>query len=69
MTMFTAAYTPALTRRTARASLGHLFSVWTQRRALRSLDADALRDIGLTRTEAKAEASRPFWDAPESWRC
>jgi len=32
-----------------------------QRRTLRNLDAAALSDIGLTRAEAVAEASRPFW--------
>lgn len=69
MTMFTATRTPTLTNRFARLGLGHLFSVWAQRQALRSLDADALNDIGLTRAEAKAEAGRSFWDAPESWRC
>jgi uncharacterized protein DUF1127 len=44
-------------------------NVWRQRRQLSQLDDAALNDIGLTRTEANAEARRPFWDAPETWRC
>jgi uncharacterized protein YjiS (DUF1127 family) len=31
------------------------------RRALRELDAHLLRDIGLSREQALAEAERPFW--------
>jgi uncharacterized protein YjiS (DUF1127 family) len=38
------------------------------RKALRKLDDHLLRDIGLTRAEAEAEASRPVWDAPLHWR-
>jgi len=32
------------------------------RRALASLSDEQLRDIGLTRAEARAESARPFWD-------
>lgn len=38
-----------------------------QRKALQNLDDDALRDIGLSRSEAEAEAERPIWDAPDHW--
>jgi uncharacterized protein YjiS (DUF1127 family) len=38
------------------------------RRALRRLDEHLLRDIGLTRHEAEAEASRMPWDPPLHWR-
>jgi uncharacterized protein YjiS (DUF1127 family) len=38
------------------------------RRGLRRLDDHLLRDIGLTRQEAEAEASRAAWDAPSHWR-
>ncbi len=38
-----------------------------QRRALAELDAERLADIGLSRDAALKEASRSFWDAPESW--
>jgi uncharacterized protein YjiS (DUF1127 family) len=37
------------------------------RHDLRALDDHMLQDIGLTRTEALAEANRPIWDAPASW--
>lgn len=39
-----------------------------QRQALRGLDAARLADIGLTERAALAEAERPFWDVPASWR-
>jgi uncharacterized protein YjiS (DUF1127 family) len=32
-----------------------------QRRRLGELDRHALRDIGLTESQAKAEARKPFW--------
>lgn len=38
-----------------------------QRARLSQLDDHLLRDIGLTRAEAAAEASRPVWDAPAHW--
>ena len=34
-----------------------------QRRQLAELSDELLRDIGITRVEAEAEAGRPFWDA------
>lgn len=46
-----------------------MIAVRQQRRALRKLDARALEDIGITRAEAEAEAARPLWDAPDTWRC
>lgn len=36
-----------------------------ERDALRELDADALRDIGLTPEEARQEGNQPFWHFPE----
>lgn len=36
-----------------------------ERRALATLDARLLRDIGIDAAEAAREAARPFWDAPE----
>lgn len=54
---------------------GALFSFATravqlqrQREALRRLDDRALKDIGLSRSDAEIEASRPFWDVPDTWR-
>ncbi len=38
-----------------------------QRTALTRLDAERLRDLGLTEAEARAEACRPIWDAPAHW--
>jgi uncharacterized protein YjiS (DUF1127 family) len=35
-----------------------------QRAALASLDDATLRDIGISRAEARFEATRPFWDDP-----
>jgi uncharacterized protein YjiS (DUF1127 family) len=34
-----------------------------QRRVLAELDDRLLRDIGLTRSEARSEAAKPFWCA------
>lgn len=39
-----------------------------QRQELRGLDAARLADIGLTARAAEAEANRPFWDVPATWR-
>ncbi len=44
-----------------------MLQVASERRALARLDAAQLRDLGLTRDEAAAEASRPAWDAPANW--
>jgi len=43
------------------------FSAAEQRRQLAALDDKMLRDIGLTREAANAEARRPGWDVPHSW--
>ena len=37
------------------------------RRRLAVLDDHLLADIGLSRDEALAEASRTVWDAPDHW--
>ena len=39
-----------------------------QRRALAQLDPHLLADVGVTPTEAEAEAMRPIWDVPSNWR-
>lgn len=44
-----------------------LWSVRRQRDQLAALDDRALKDIGLTRADAEAEARRGFWSAPEHW--
>ncbi|MEM9969634.1 MAG: DUF1127 domain-containing protein [Pseudomonadota bacterium] len=38
------------------------------RQDLRKLDDHLLRDLGITREEAKKEADRPIWDVPANWR-
>lgn len=43
-------------------------AAWRQRRALRRLDDAALKDIGITRAQAIAEADLIFWDVPANWR-
>ncbi|MEM9229400.1 MAG: DUF1127 domain-containing protein [Pseudomonadota bacterium] len=39
-----------------------------QRRALSQLPDDILKDLGITRLEANAEARRWFWDLPRTMR-
>ncbi|WP_300514147.1 DUF1127 domain-containing protein [Aliiroseovarius sp.] len=39
-----------------------------ERRALARLEAEALRDIGLTKSQARAETGRPIWDVPCHWQ-
>lgn len=58
---------PAAPRLSLRTRLVGALSLARQRRALARLDPAHLADIGLTREEALAEASRPVWDAPEYW--
>ncbi|MGV8987477.1 MAG: DUF1127 domain-containing protein [Cypionkella sp.] len=38
------------------------------RKSLARLDPHLLCDIGLTPEQARQEALRPIWDAPETWR-
>jgi uncharacterized protein YjiS (DUF1127 family) len=47
--------------------LGGLASTARSRRDLLRLDDRLLGDIGLTRHEAEAEASRTPWDPPLHW--
>ncbi|MEE9428774.1 MAG: DUF1127 domain-containing protein [Paracoccaceae bacterium] len=42
-------------------------AIYRQRLDLRGLSDTALKDIGITRSQANAEASRPSWDAPSHW--
>ena len=67
MTLIDTTYRTALPRRSAIATLKQYYNVWSQRQALKSLDAAALKDIGITRDEADAEVKRPVWDAPSVW--
>jgi uncharacterized protein YjiS (DUF1127 family) len=56
----------ALTHLPARV-LG-LVALARSRRRLIDLDDHLLRDIGLDRADALAEAARPLWDAPMHWK-
>ncbi|WP_455920777.1 DUF1127 domain-containing protein [Pseudomonas putida] len=50
--------------RSAPSGLGFWGLMWhrlTTRKALLELDADQLRDIGLTAREARQEGLKPFW--------
>ena len=52
----------AARRRPVRLSL--LIAIWFERRALSRMSDSALRDIGVSREAARAEANRPLWDIP-----
>ncbi len=43
-------------------------ALYRQRRALRTLDAHLLADIGVSASAAEIEAKRPVWDVPGHWR-
>ena len=62
----------ALTLPRPRLSLGPLLTrlvmLRAGRRRLAELDAHILADIGLTEDQARREALRPSWDAPEYWQ-
>lgn len=49
------------------ARLRRMAALRRQRLDLARLDDRLLCDIGLSRTEAEAEAARPAWDAPRHW--
>jgi uncharacterized protein YjiS (DUF1127 family) len=59
---------PAISRLALLHHLAALRATAGQRRDLARLDAAALSDIGITATQARAEAQRPFWDVPPGWR-
>jgi uncharacterized protein YjiS (DUF1127 family) len=40
------------------------FQVARERRQLMTLDASALKDMGVSRADADGEAQRKFWDLP-----
>lgn len=55
-------------RAAAKRSKESLFQRWArvadERRALATADDALLKDLGVTRADAQAEASRFFWDLP-----
>ena len=50
------------------ATLLGLVAMARSRQSLARLDDHLLRDIGLTRDQARAEAKRAPWDAPSHWK-
>jgi uncharacterized protein YjiS (DUF1127 family) len=46
----------------------HRLALRRERARLAQLDDHILADIGISRDQALAEASRPVWDAPQHWR-
>jgi len=48
--------------------LAVLATLRRQRLDLASLDANRLRDLGLSAEQARAEAARRIWDVPSNWR-
>ena len=75
--MFASLHTSTLTVRRvqSRGKISGLFAnlrlayhAHAQRRHLAALDDHALSDIGLSRSQALAEADRPLWDVPTAWR-
>lgn len=66
--LFPTLATPRRTRRTGILGMVALaWSIWRERRQLSRLDAARLADIGRTPAEARREAQRPIWDAPNRW--
>ncbi len=60
--------TTCQSHRAERLSFRSAINILRSRRQLNTLSDAQLRDIGITRTQAEAEAARPVWDAPASWK-
>ena len=68
-TLATPSLTTVFTRITPlRGSIKAYIGLARSRRALSKLDAQALRDIGLTASQANQEANRSVWDVPTAWK-
>ncbi len=55
-------------KRSALELIWQAVALMRQRRKLARLDDRALDDIGVSRSEADAEARRFVWDAPQFWQ-
>ncbi|QFS82300.1 hypothetical protein FIU97_05835 [Roseivivax sp. THAF40] len=55
-------------RQSLRARFARMVRLHSQRRALGALDAHLLQDIGVSAEDARIEAARPAWDAPDHWQ-
>ncbi len=64
MAILTLTHTDCSRARKGTISLFSLISLYRQRRALASLTAAQLDDLGLTRDEALHESRKPLWDIP-----
>ncbi len=64
MAFLTQTHTSCRPARARRFSLIRLMALYRQRRALASLSAEQLEDIGLTRAQALIESRRPLRDSP-----
>jgi uncharacterized protein YjiS (DUF1127 family) len=58
---------PATRRRSFLALLLDWMAVQRQRHRLAELPDHLLDDLGLTRDEARNEAAKPVWEAPDHW--
>lgn len=58
----------AAPRRFVRCSLPAMLALRRSRRALTTLSDAQLCDAGISPADAQAEAARPVWDAPASWK-
>lgn len=58
---------PVATPRGLFTLIGHAIALRKQRRALAMLGTDQLCDLGLSRTDARAESERSAWDVPSNW--
>ncbi|WP_213878187.1 DUF1127 domain-containing protein [Pseudomonas sp. dw_358] len=59
-----AAIAPVVSKVRSASGLSRWQLLWmryTTRRQLLTLDADQLKDIGITRVDARAEGMKPFW--------
>lgn len=50
------------------AGILKILAVRRQRRHLATLDDAALKDLGLTEADVRAEVKRPAWDVPSHWQ-
>ena len=50
------------------AKVSALLALFSERRRLADMPDHMLNDLGITRSEAEAEARRPIWDSPSHWR-
>ncbi len=59
------------TRKLSYGILGRLYmfvELARERHTLAQMDDHLLRDIGMTRDDARREYRKPFWDVPAGWR-